>query len=121
MAKTVLLIEDDALIRQIYKDTLKNAGYNVEDAEDGEEGLKKLNESEWSLALVDIVMPKMTGTEAVKKYKEENNSDKAKKIIFLTNMTGDPEANQAMAIGDGIIVKSEINPGELIDKIKKFL
>jgi len=85
MAK-ILLIEDEAGIRQVYADVLKKEGYTVETAEDGEAGLEKIKTGGYSLILLDIMLPKMDGlailTELKKKAPQEANGP----IVLLTNL-----------------------------------
>ncbi len=70
----VLLIEDEASIRSVLKDILKDQkdlGLQIEEAKDGAEGLAKLENDHFDLALCDIKMPKMDGMEVLQKAKEK--------------------------------------------------
>jgi len=65
----ILIIEDDSKIRSILKEILEEKDHDVEDAGDGVEGLKKLEQGNFDLCLCDIKMPKMDGLEVLEKAK----------------------------------------------------
>jgi DNA-binding NtrC family response regulator len=69
MAK-ILIIEDDSKIRAILKEILEEKEYEVQEAPDGLEGLKKLEQGNFDLCICDIKMPKMDGLEVLEKAKE---------------------------------------------------
>ena len=66
----ILIIEDDHKIRSILKEILEEKDHEVEEAADGQEGLKKLEQGSFDLCLCDIKMPKMDGLEVLEKSKE---------------------------------------------------
>lgn len=70
-SKKLLIIDDEPAIRRTLKDILENEGYSVDDAADGAEGLKKIQESEYDMVLCDIKMPKMDGIEVLEKVIDE--------------------------------------------------
>ncbi len=119
----ILLVEDDAFLREIYTDTLTKAGHAVSTATDGNEAMQKIKEGVWDVLLMDIILPHMDGIEIIKNVKKDpdykNQADKP--IIFLTNLDNDNEMKQAMELGNGYIIKSQINPGDLVVKIQEVL
>jgi CheY-like chemotaxis protein len=74
--KTILLVEDDAFVSDIYNTKLTQEGYSVIIAENGLEAMKKLAEMTPNLILLDIVMPYMDGMEVLGKLKSEENGSK---------------------------------------------
>jgi DNA-binding NtrC family response regulator len=72
MAK-ILIIDDERSIRNVLKDILTNEGYKIEEAENGEEGLKKFTSGNFDLVLCDIKMPKLDGIEFLQKVGETNS------------------------------------------------
>src|SRR5690554_4159349 len=68
----ILIIEDDAKIRSILKEILEDKEHEVEEAPDGQEGLKKLEQGNFDLCLCDIKMPKMDGLEVLEKAKAKD-------------------------------------------------
>ncbi len=88
---TVLLIEDDADLREAMKDVLEGEGFNTETAENGQEGLKYLSESTDlpSLVLVDLMMPVMGGVEFCERTQK---IDRYKSLsIVILSADGQPE------------------------------
>ena len=119
----ILLVEDDAFLRQIYVDSLTQAGFQVQVAIDGSEGFDKIKEGSWDLLLLDIILPNMDGIEIMRKLKADPDYSPQvnKPVIFLTNLDNDNEMKQALELGQGYIIKSQINPGDLITKINEIL
>jgi len=70
---TILIIDDERSIRNVLKDILSNEGYKVEEAADGEEGLKKFTSVNYDLVLCDIKMPKLDGLEFLQKAYHHNS------------------------------------------------
>jgi CheY-like chemotaxis protein len=61
----ILLVDDDGLSRMLLRRILERAGYEIDEARNGIEGVKKYRESEYDLAIVDIYMPKQDGLETI--------------------------------------------------------
>ncbi len=70
---TILIIDDEKSIRKTLTEILTYEGYNIDEASDGEEGLKKFKEKTFDLVLCDIKMPKLDGIEFLEKAKEINS------------------------------------------------
>lgn len=117
----ILIVEDDDFLREVYVETLTDEGYKVESAIDGEEGMQKIKQGGYDLVLLDIVMPKMDGLTVIKKIKSEGINPNNKKLIFLTNLDKDEEIREALALGDGYLIKSQLTPGDLIREVKLFV
>lgn len=117
----ILIVEDDAFLREVYIETLEKEGFSIASAEDGEQGLEKLRPGGWDLVLLDIIMPKLNGLEVMKKFKEDPNAKPSKCIIFLTNLDKDEEIKEALLLGDGYLIKSQMTPGDFLKEVKGFL
>ncbi len=118
--KKILLIEDDNFINQLYMRILKQAGYEVVIAADGETGVKLADDS-YNLVLLDIMLPKMDGINVLKKLKE-NPDTKQIPVILLTNLGQGNIINIAFTIGaQGYLMKMSMSPYELVEKIKPFI
>lgn len=121
-AKRILLVEDDKDTQDLYTDVFTEAGYGVERANDGEEGLVKAQQGGYALILLDMMMPKMDGLTFLTNYKAKAPVVANGPIILLTNLTSDAAIKEAMSLGaKGYIVKSDLNPGELLTKLKTYL
>lgn len=123
MKKRILVVDDDLYIREIYEEVLKNAGYDVESAKDGEEGLAKLKEGGYDLILLDVRMPKLDGIQVIEALTHHQSKKPNGPLILLTNSVEDPvlknvkdKNNVAMAL-----VKADLIPPDLIAHVKKTL
>jgi DNA-binding response OmpR family regulator len=119
--KTILLVEDDTFVSDIYQTRLEQDGYKLIMAGNGLEAMKKMEEGIPDLILLDIVMPYMDGIEVLKKLKAE---EKWKKIpvIILTNLSQKEEVDEGLEIGaDDYLIKSHFTPSEVVEKVKKLL
>lgn len=120
--KKILLVEDDQYIRDIYKTTLEEAGFNVAIAVDGEEGLLKAKEGGYDLILLDMMMPKVDGIQFLTSLKENPPKKANGDTILLTNLTQDPVVKQGMDLGaKSYISKADVNPAEFLEKVKEFV
>lgn len=122
MEKKILIAEDDEFLRELYADILTSEGYTIETAVDGEDALQKLSQGGWDLVLLDIIMPKLSGLDVAKKAKElPPPAVPNKSIIFLTNLDKGEEIKEALLLGTGYLIKSQITPGDLVKEVKLYL
>ena len=120
--KTILLVEDDQLIRDLYVRVMQNAGYDVTPAEAGEIAYNLLEKNTYNLILLDIMLPKMSGVDILQKMKDNNNPNLKNKIIMLTNLDQDLTIANSIALGaSGYVIKSNIVIDKLLDEIKDWL
>lgn len=120
MAK-LIIVEDDPFLLSILAEKLKEAGFDIETATDGEDGLKKIKSGNFSLVLLDMVLPKIDG---FKILEELRNDDKLKKIpvMILSNLYDKNNIDKAVLLGaKEYIVKAYNTPEEIVLKIKSFL
>lgn len=118
----ILVVEDDALLREVYVETLTGQGYSVETAVDGKEGLLKMQSGGWDLVLLDIILPEINGIDIMKRLKNtQSMSTPNKKVIFLTNIDTAGVFKEALSLGNGYLIKSQLTPGDLIREVKLYL
>src|SRR3990167_8904113 len=117
----ILVVEDDLFLRELYSDILTQEGYKVESAQDGEEALQKIKVGGYDLILLDIIMPKMDGLEVMRQVQANPPQSPNKCVVFLTNLDKDEEIKTALKLGNGYIIKSQITPGTLVEKVKGYL
>ena len=119
--KKILLIEDEADIRSVYAEYLRDSGYEVLEAQDGIVGYRKALEEEWDVMLLDIMLPGQDGIALLKKIKAEDKTAN-KPIIALTNLSVESVINQVFDQGaDGFLVKSEITPDKIVTEVESVL
>ena len=118
---TILMVDDDKMLIDMYKERLELAGYKVEISRDGEEGLAKIHQVKPDIVLLDIMMPKVNGYEALAAIK----SDPATKdipVIILSALMRDINKTKAVEAGaDDYIIKSEAMPVDVIKKVEAVL
>src|SRR3989344_7640020 len=117
---TVLLIEDEKEVAQLYRLKLTLDGYSVEVAEDGESGLKKALEIKPELIFLDIKMPGMDGFEVLK-HLRANEVTKKTPIVILSNFDEQEMIEKGLTLGaNEYLIKSQFNPAELSAKAKTW-
>lgn len=118
MSKKVLAVDDSKTMRDMVSFTLRGAGYDVIEAEDGEDALKKIDGNTIDVVITDVNMPKMDGITLVKTLRQ-NQAFKATPILVLTTESDDNKKNEGRAAGaTGWIVKP-FAPEKLIQVVQK--
>lgn len=118
--KAILLVEDDMFLSDLYSRVLRQEGYTIINAYDGNEGLECAQQKP-SLILLDIMMPKLDGITALKKLKLDETT-KAIPVVLLTNLGQGSVIQEAFADGaQGYLMKMRIDPYDLPKIIKPFL
>jgi two-component system alkaline phosphatase synthesis response regulator PhoP len=113
--KNVIVVEDDAMIRDLYRSALLGAGYNVEVAGSSVEFYAKLDVFHPDCVFLDIMLPGVSGLEILKELRTNPaRGCMDKKIVILTNLAQRSVADTAMNAGaDGYIIKADILPKDL--------
>ena len=120
--KTILVIEDDRFIGEMYVRSLRKEGYEVEWVVSGTQGYAAATSKQFDLILLDIMLPEAQGTDVLSQLR---NGDEDKipnsKVIILTNFEQDDDSRLAMeAKADGYLIKAEITPRKLLNIIKQL-
>ncbi len=117
---SVLLIEDEKEVAELYRLKLSLDGYKVEVAEDGESGLKKALETKPELIFLDIKMPGMDGFEVLK-HLRSSEVTKNTPIVILSNFDEQEMIEKGLTLGaNEYLIKSQFNPAELSKKAKSW-
>lgn len=119
--KSILLVEDDPFIVDIYSTKLKQAGFNVDTAQDGKTAIEKLEEKKPDLVVLDIVLPQVDGWEVLRTIK--NNPDlKSLKVIVFSNLGQQEEIEKGIKLGSvKYLIKAHYTPSQVVDQIKELL
>ena len=119
--KSILLVEDDPFLIDIYTTKLKEAGFLVEVAENGEIVFKKIRKKAPDLIVLDIVLPQIDGWEILKIIKEDPKF-KDLKIMILSNLGQKEEVEKGLFLGaTKYLVKAHYTPSEIVEEIKKII
>ena len=113
--KKILIVEDSKSYLFIITETLRDAGFTVVTAPDGEEGLETAKNEKPDLILLDITMPKMDGVQMSKELKKSNIDTP---IIFLTNMSDIKHVTDAMETSTDYIVKADTSVEDIVVRVK---
>jgi CheY-like chemotaxis protein len=121
--KTILFIEDDRPIAEMYSRVLEREGYHVDFAYNGNEGLQKARAKHYDLILLDIMMPEKTGIEVLQDLRgEDGKGSPDTKIVILTNLAQNKTSQEALkAQADGYIIKADIVPSQLAGIVDKLI
>ncbi|BCU06521.1 response regulator [Allochromatium tepidum] len=120
MAKTILTVDDSASIRQMVSFTLKEAGYTVTEAVDGQDGLDKARAGKFDLIFTDQNMPRMDGLSLIKQLRALPTY-KSVPILMLTTESSDAMKSQGRAAGaTGWLVKP-FDPAKLLEVVRKVI
>ncbi|MGE7673866.1 response regulator transcription factor [Lysinibacillus sp. NPDC094403] len=115
--ETILIVDDEKEIRNLIAIYLKNEGYDVLEASDGEEGLSLLKKHKVHLIVLDIMMPNVDGIEMCMKVREIAEMP----IIMLSAKSQDMDKIVGLTLGADDYVTKPFNPLELIARIKSQL
>lgn len=118
--KSILIVEDDRFIGEMYVRSLKKAGYSIDWMVDGNDGLVAARNKPYDLIILDIMLPEMRGTEILRTLRGgEGDLIPTARVIMLTNFDQDDESRIAVEHDvDAYLIKAEITPRKLIETIK---
>lgn len=119
---SVILVEDDSFISNMYRTKLANLGYEVEVIDDGEVAWKRLQEAPVpDLVLLDVVLPKRDGFEILEEMRKRDKT-KNVPVVLLTNLGQKPDVERGLKLGaNDYIIKAYFTPTEVVEKIGKVL
>lgn len=119
--KKVLVVEDEAMLREAYEQILTTKKYKVFVAEDGDDAEKQLKKHQPDLVLLDILMPKVSGVELLEKIDVPKNYPNTVFISF-SNISG--HAMEPVLLQLGVrehVLKSDLSPSGLTELVHKYL
>lgn len=120
--KSILLVEDDPFLIDIYSTKLKESGFQVEVASDGEKALAEVAKNKFDLVILDIVLPQMDGWEILEKMQSEKIKNQNLKVIILSNLGQKEEVAKGLRLGaDKYLIKAHYTPSEVVAEIKKII
>ena len=121
MPKTILVIEDDKFLRELISRKLTGEGFDVLEAVDGEEGIKKIKEGKPDLVLLDLILPSIDGFEVLTRVRDDPEVSSIP-VIILSNLGQREEVEKGLKLGAiDYLIKAHFTPGEIIEKIKNVL
>ena len=119
--RRILLVEDDRFLRKAAETTLKQKGYTVITAADGEEALRVARSEPLDLILLDLIMPKLNGFQVLNALKKDAPTALIP-IIILSNLGQDRDVQQAMEAGaTAYFIKADLSLQALVQRVDEAL
>ena len=122
MIKTILCVEDDRFIGEMYVRSLQKAGYDVTWVVDGNDGLVAARNQQFDLIILDLMLPEQRGDQILDALRN-NDVDLIpdSKVLIMTNFEQDEASrNSVMSRVDGYLIKADITPRNLIEGVKQM-
>src|SRR3989344_3006689 len=117
----ILLVEDDNFLRDLISQKLRKESFNVLDALDGEDALKKAKSEKPHLILLDLILPGIDGFETLKQIRADDEIGKTP-VIVLSNLGQKDDVEKAKRLGaTDYLIKAYNTPGEIVGRIKQVL
>ena len=118
--KTILVIEDEQHVRQLVSKLLEKNGYAIETAEDGLDGLRKLESLQPDLIIADVMMPNLDGLTFTKALKNRRET-RAIPIIFLTAKSDPLSMIEGINVGAKFYITKPFQIEDVLSKVNKVL
>ena len=120
MVKRILVVDDDEMVLMALDELLKPEGYEVRTFSRGKEALQSLDQEEYDLLMLDIIMPEMDGIELCKQIREREDC-REKPIVFLTAKSREEDKIQCLEAGANLSLSKPISPDKLLKIISDTL
>jgi len=120
-AKTILIVDDDVTLREMYEERLKQSGYQVIGGSDGEEAVNKAKSEHLNLIILDIMMPKVNGIDALKTLRDDEATKDIPVIILTALIQEIDKIKDILTEKDAYFIKSEEMPKDVVDKVAQIL
>lgn len=120
MAKTIMIVDDSASLRQVVSIALKSAGYETVEACDGKDALSKLDGRKLHLIISDVNMPNMDGLSFVRAAKQLP-AYKFTPVIMLTTEVSDARKQEGQAAGAKAWVVKPFQPAQMLTAVSKLI
>ncbi len=119
--KTILMIEDDSFLRNLYRDKLERAGFNFIEAVSGIEGMNKITNEKPDLVLLDILLPMRSGFDVLEEM-NENGMISQIPVIILSNLKQEVDIEEGRKLGaKDYFVKAETDFVDILERIKEVI
>jgi len=120
MAKKILVVDDDPHVIKLLTFVLKNEGYDVFSATNGEEAIAMIRESKPALMLLDVMMPKKNGYEVCHEVKSDPGlSDIC--IVMLTAKGQEADKDKGLSLGADDFITKPFSPTSIVERVKDIL
>lgn len=119
-AASILLIDDSLSIRKFVGRMLENAGYQVDTAVDGEDGLRKASAQSYRLIFTDLEMPKLNGLEVIQALRSRPQTQQTP-VVVMTTRAGDKHRQMALSIGASSYIAKPVEERALLQEVERWV
>ena len=117
---SILVVEDEKALREVYELILTNAGYSVSTAIDGQQALVAVKETIPDFILLDVFMPVMNGLEFMRALNEQSQHDVP--IVVFSNNSDSGVREEAYQLGaKDVVLKSDVSPADLVALVEGYI
>ena len=118
----ILLVEDDTLFVKMYQKKFAHEGLELEAAYDGEEALEKVKTAKPDLIILDLMLPKMAGSEVLEKVRQNTETANIP-VIVLTNLSSsEDEVSRCIELGaKETLLKTDVTPDKVVELVRKHM
>jgi len=121
MNESILLVEDDSFLTDIYTIKLKEAGFSIRTALNRDQCFERIEEEMPDIVLLDVVLPSVCGIDILKEIKADHKYDKIK-VIILSNLGQKEEIEEGIKLGaEKYLIKADNTPSQVVKEIKEIL
>ncbi|HLD28570.1 MAG TPA: response regulator [Patescibacteria group bacterium] len=118
---TILIVEDDIFLADLYRTKFELEGFKVYVANDGERGLELAKKNLPDIVLLDLILPKLNGFNVLAGLKQDKKLLDVP-VILLTNLSQKADVDKGLKLGaDDYLIKAHFMPSEVVAKIKKLV
>ncbi|AVK85098.1 response regulator [Lysinibacillus sp. B2A1] len=115
----ILVVDDEEILRMLIRDTLEDLEFDIDEAEDGKEALKKVNEYSYDLMILDYMMPNLTGIEVIEQLPEEIKMKLP--ILMLTAKSQESDRHKVFDMGVDYFMSKPFSPVKLVKLVEEIL
>ncbi|MFK5708828.1 response regulator transcription factor [Lysinibacillus boronitolerans] len=115
----ILVVDDEEILRMLIRETLEDLEFDIDEAEDGEEALKKMKESTYDLMILDYMMPNLTGIEVIELLPQEIK--KSMPILMLTAKSQESDRQKVFDLGADYFMSKPFSPVKLMNLVEAIL
>ncbi|MFC1868549.1 response regulator [Thermodesulfobacteriota bacterium] len=120
MAKRILIVDDDEMVLMALNELLKPEGYEIDPVGSAKEALNRIDENDYDLLMLDIIMPEMNGLELCKMIRGRENY-REKPIVFLTAKSREEDKAMGLEAGANLFLSKPISPEKLLAIVSETL
>ncbi|MEC1178977.1 response regulator [Metasolibacillus meyeri] len=115
----ILVVDDEEILRMLIRDTLEDMGYEIDEAEDGQDALQKLARESYDVMLLDYMMPNLTGIEVIERLPQQIKEQLT--IIMLTAKSQESDKQRVLDKGVDYFMSKPFSPMKLAELVEEAL